>query len=272
MTGEKATGRERFLRVFAGEMPDRVTATLFIIDEGHFINQVYPEVEAEDIERLQLKVIEVQKQLAADVFVRLSYDVSGPLNIMYGGLDVSQQTGNWEVKTEEVKKDNTAIQKSTIRTPDGVLTQEFSINEIRPGKFMYACTKKPINNPVELDIAIKYEPRMQDFWKQKIKKRVTGIKEAVGDDGIVGVWSPRGPFNNVSGLIEHSELYCLFLTDYEFYENLMNFSAERVLNYTKVIDEAGPDVHCVGGNVAGSFLGKKFYDPLLMSHWGSLLN
>jgi hypothetical protein len=47
------TPRERFLTTFRGEMPDRVPVTLFIQDQGHFINQVYPDVDPWDFETLQ---------------------------------------------------------------------------------------------------------------------------------------------------------------------------------------------------------------------------
>ena len=37
--------RAGFLAVLDGKMPDRVPVTLFIADQGHFINQVYPHVD-----------------------------------------------------------------------------------------------------------------------------------------------------------------------------------------------------------------------------------
>ena len=42
------TGRERFLKVFSGESTDRVPITLFIADQGHFLNQMYPDVDSQD--------------------------------------------------------------------------------------------------------------------------------------------------------------------------------------------------------------------------------
>ena len=132
------TSRERFLRVFQGEMPDRVPVTLFMADQGHFINQMYPDVDPWDFDTLQLKVLELQRQLGVDVFVRLLYGIDDPLNIIYGGLDVSQQTDSWEVQMEKVHNGDTLIERATIKTPDGTLTQDFSINEIRPGTFMFA--------------------------------------------------------------------------------------------------------------------------------------
>ena len=47
------TPRERFLKVLAGEMPDRVPVTLFIQDKGYFLNQNYPNIDPWDHETLQ---------------------------------------------------------------------------------------------------------------------------------------------------------------------------------------------------------------------------
>lgn len=258
------TSRERFLRVIRGEMPDRVPVTLFICDGGHFLNQLYPEIDPWDFESAQLKVIEIQKQFGCDVFVRLLYGVNDPLFIHMGGLDVTQQTQNWEVRTEWVEHGNTHIARSTIRTPAGTLTQDFARTEVRPGTFVFACTKKPVETPEDLEIAIRYEPRMPECWKQQVKNRVAKIRAALGNDGILGTWTPHGPFNNASLLIDHDVLYALFRTDYAFYEKLMNFAMERILDYTAAIDAAGPDVHCVGGNVPGGFLGKRNYDRFIL--------
>jgi uroporphyrinogen decarboxylase len=260
------TSRERFQKVLRGEMPDRVPVTLFIIDQGHFISQVYPEVDPWDFTTLQLKVIEIQKQLGADVFVRWLYDKNYPFHIMYGGVDIDQQTENWEVHTEKKYNGNTLIKKSIIRTPGGNLTQEFSINELRKGTYMYSCTKKPIMSPEDLDIAIKYEPKIPANFKQNVKNSLKIIKDALGSDGILGTWSPHGPFNNASLLVDHEELYTLFLTDYEYYEKLMNFAMDRALDYAAAIDEAEPDVHCIGGNVPGGFLGKQCYDKYILPY------
>jgi len=258
------TGRERFLKVLGGELPDRVPFTLFIADQGHFLNQMYPDVDPWDFDTLQMKVVELQRQLGVDLFVRLLYGINDPLNIIYGGLDVSQNTENWEVSMENVQNENTLIERAVIRTPEGTLTQDFSINELRPGTYMYACTRHPIENSKDLEIARKYEPKMPDWWPGMVEEKVQRIKKAVGDDGIVGTWSPHGPFNNCSLLINQTTLYSVFLTDYEYYKDLMTFAYERSLPYAQALDDAGVDVHCVGGNVPSGFLGKKNYDEYIL--------
>lgn len=258
------TSRERFLTVIRGDIPDRVPVTLFICDGGHFLNQIYPEIDFTEHELLQLKVIEIQKQFGADVFVRMLYGVNDPLFIHMGGVNTSIQTADWEVKTVDVAHGNTQIRRSTIRTPGGTLTQDFSTTEVRPGTFVFACTRKPVQSEQDLEIAIRYEPRMPACWKDQVKRRVARIREALGDSGILGTWTPHGPFNNASLLVDHDVLYSLFRVDFPFYEKLMNFAMERILDYTAAIDEAGPDVHCVGGNVPGGFMGRANYERYVL--------
>ncbi len=261
------TSKERFQTVLDGQIPDRVPVTLFIQDSGHFLNQLYPDIDPWDFETLQLKVIELQKQLGVDVFVRMLFCTDDSWHWMFGGVDIDHQGENWEIETtEHAKDDKTLIKRSKITTPDGVLTQEMSIHEGRKGTWMMACTEKPIKTPADLEIAIQYEPRMPADWPQRAAKHVSRMKQALGDDGILGTWSPHGPFNSVSLLIDHSELYSIFLTDPAYYKKLMDFAIDRSADYLRAIDTAGTDVHCIGGNVPGGFLGEKFYDEYILPY------
>jgi len=124
------------------------------------------------------------------------FGLNDPLSIHMGGLNVSQQTDRWQVHTEESRRGTTTVWQSTIRTPDGLLTQEFSRSKLRPGTFVYACTQKPIKTPADLDIAIKHEPPMPEWFKKNAKDRVGRIKAALGNDGIVGLLVAARPFNN----------------------------------------------------------------------------
>ncbi len=129
------TSRERFLAVFNGQLPDRVPVTLFIQDQGHFLEQMYPDMNPLNFEENQLKVIELQKQLGVDVFVRLLFGINDPLGIHCGGLNVSQQTENWRIVKEKHDNGNTRIITSVITTPEGQLSQEFSIYRMRNSTF-----------------------------------------------------------------------------------------------------------------------------------------
>jgi len=262
--GKKMNARKRFKKVINGEIPDRVPVTLFIQDQGHFINQVYPEVDPWDYLTLQKKVVEFQKQLGVDVFVRMLFYEDIPLTHYFGGLDISQETENWKVETKEIKSGKTLIKRSTINTPDGELTQDFSINKPREGTFMYACTKKPIKNPKDLEIVMKYEPGFPISKKKNMIKSIKEIKNVLGNSGILGVWVPGGPFNYISTLVPLDDIYSVFLYDNDFYKRLMNFAIKKITPYTEIVKEAGPDVICLGGNVAGGFMGKKIYEEHIL--------
>ncbi|MHC4180355.1 MAG: uroporphyrinogen decarboxylase family protein, partial [Planctomycetota bacterium] len=204
-----------------------------------------------------------------DVFLRVLFGVDDPEFIHYGlcgGLNVATQTEHWEVSRSESRHGNVRTITSTIRTPDGTLTQGLSITEVRRGTFLYACTNKPIKDPKDLQIADKHEPGLPQGWEQKIRKKIATLKAALGDDGILGVWGPMGPFNNASFLIDHEELYSLFLLEPEYYRKLMGLCIRRTQQYTRVMDEAGVDVFVAGGNVPGGFIGKRSYDQYVLPY------
>jgi len=259
------TPRARLLAVLRGEMPDRVPVTLFIQDQGHFISQLYPDLDPWDSQAIQLKIIEFSRQMGADVFVRLLFGTLDPFQWWFlGGLDVYQQTADWEVHTEEVREGRTTVRRTLVRTPEGDLRQEYSIDEIRPGTLMYACTAKPVRTMGDLELVRRFEPRMPAWWPEAVKDRIRPIREALGDAGILGVWSPHGPFNMASLLVDEQELYALFLTEPDFYHELMEVSLARVADYTRALDAAGIDAHLIGGNVPGGFLGRQNYERYVL--------
>ena len=47
-------------------------------------------------------------------------------------------------------------------------------------------------------------------------------------------------------------------------QKLMNFAMQRILPYTRAIDDAGVDIHCVGGNVPNAMVGKRNYDKYIL--------
>jgi len=188
------------------------------------------------------------------------------MHVMYGGVDVGQQGENWEVKTNVIEKGDSKINHSIIRTPDGDLEQEYTVYMLRPGTFMYACTLNPVKDERTMDIVSKYEPPMSKDFPVKAKKMVEKMKQKVGDDGIVGVWAPHGPFNNASLVVSLSELYMLFYSEPEFYAKLMNWSNVRFREYAKALVAAEPDVLHLGGNVPGGFLGKNNYDTYILPY------
>lgn len=258
--------RERYLKTFRGEKTDRMPVSLFIVEQGHFMSQLHPDTPPYDHQRQFEELAAFNRQLGADTYLRLLGDIYEPALHFYGGVDIWQQTENWEVKTDIVKDGTSTKYNSTIRTPKGSLTQQFTVNEIRPGTFMYGCTAFPVKNEEDLDLIIEYEPQMPADYPEKVKKATRFALDLVGDDGIVGSWVPYGAFNNASMLLSHEEMYCLFLTEPEMYEKLMEFSVRRFQPYIQAVMDAGPDVIQMGGNVPGGFLGKENYEEYVLKY------
>ncbi|MDL2214327.1 hypothetical protein LJB76_02050 [Clostridia bacterium OttesenSCG-928-O13] len=261
------TARERYLKTFRGEKTDRMPVSLFIVEQGHYLSQLYPGTDPYDHERQFRELVEYNRQLGADVFVRLLADLYEPaLHVIYGGVDIWQSTDVWQVTTTEHQKGNSRVLESSIRTPGGTLTQSFTINQSRPGTFMYGCTDFPVKTESDLDLVIQYEPPMPQSYPGIVEKATRRTKALVGNDGIVGAWVPFGVFNNASQLIRHEQLYALFLTDKPFYKKLMDFSLERFKPYAQAILDGGCDVAHAGGNVPGGFLGRKNYDKYILPY------
>ena len=261
------TGRERLMTVLNGKRADRVPVTIFIQGQGHFITQVYPDTDQWDFIEVQKNVIDYQKSLGVDVHARmLFFNPHKPVYAHLGLMNVDVQTENWEVTETEEQNGNTRLLKHEIKTPDGTLKQTFSINELRPGTYMYACTDKPINNMDDLKIAMKYEPLYSDEIKAEMKKNVQKVKSYVGDEGILSAWTNGGLFNNLSGFIDHNMVYSVFLTDPGYYNELMAFAKKRVFDFTQAIIDAGVDACAIGGNVAGGFLGNASFDQYVREY------
>ena len=260
------SGRQRFEAVFRGSLPDRVPVTLFIQDQGHFIDQLYPDLDPWDSLSIQLKTVEVQRQLGVDIMARLLFGTLAEFQwMLFGGLDVSRSTDDWQVETTERTDGRTTVRTSVVHTPEGVLEQEFSIDEVRPGTLMYACTRKPVHSRADLELVAAYEPGMRPDYPARVADAVAPVQAAVGNDGWVGLWAPHGPFNMASLLVTEDVLYALFLEDPAYYQRLMEVSLERVREYTLACAASGADVLFIGGNVPGGFIGRANYEQHVLA-------
>jgi uroporphyrinogen decarboxylase len=259
------TSRERILRALKGGRPDRVPVCLFIHDEGNFLKQVHPELDLAEPLDCKKKLIEFQAGLGLDVFVRLLHGVY-PDWIVYGGVNVDARSERWEVAAEERREGPSVLTRSTVRTPDGELSQEFTVSESvdAPGTRWYACTKKPVKTERDLDVVIRHEPPVDGSFAGRVKRLVAEVKRELGNRGVLAAWAPGAAFNHASMLVELSEIYSLFLTDYGFYEKLLRFCIRRTLPFLEALVSAGVDVVCMGGNVPGGFLGKRNYEKYIL--------
>ena len=98
------TSRDRLLKVLDGEIPDRVPVCLFIHDEGNFLTQIYPDLDPGDPVGCKRKLIDLQRGFGVDLLIRLLHGVY-PDWIVYGGVNIDEQTENWEVLKDGTPQD-----------------------------------------------------------------------------------------------------------------------------------------------------------------------
>lgn len=261
------TSRERLLTALNGRRPDRVPVTLFIQSQGHFATQLAPDSDPWDFEATQKRIIDYQRSLGCDVHARmLFFNPHEPMFNFMGHLNTDVETPDWKISTEKTYNASncTTNYRHTITTPEGQLNQVFSINESRPGIFMYGVPEPPIKTEEDLRIAMKYEPPVPEETRLKMKENVGVIRDYLGDDGIVSAWTNGSLFNNACALIDQTELFGLFLTEPEFYADLMTFCRKRVFDFTDAIIDAGVDALDLSGNAAGGFMGNRCFSQYIL--------
>ncbi len=267
------TSRERLLNAINGKKTDKVPVTLFIQSQGHFLRQLDPTIDPWDFLKLQKRVVDFQRSVGVDVHARMLFLIPHkPLWSAFYILNVNVQNEDWVIDEKVEESGSTKKYHYTITTPEGVLTQTFSINENIEGSFMYGCTKPPIQNEEDLRLAMKYEPAMSEEIRAEMKRQVGMIKDYIGEDGIVSSWCNGGLFNNLAGIFEQSDLYSLFLEEPEFYEELMKFAKKRVFSYIQDLIDAGVDAVDLGGNSASGFLGNRCFSEYIMPYEKELIN
>jgi uroporphyrinogen decarboxylase len=263
--------RERINIVLDGGIPDRIPVTLFIHDEGHFLKQVYPDIVIDDYVANKCRVVDLQRDLGADIHLRL-WGGCMPLWMVSGGFNTDIETSDWIVEKQTIKGSQSEKTTATVKTPAGNLYQESMIAEIHPGTFHYACTKKPLKELRDLEILEKYEPKISDAYPRRVKSIVSKVKDYLGQDGVISIWIAGGIFNHASHILDLGDLYMLFLSDYEFYKRLMDYCFNRLKPYIDAISQTEVDIINVGGNAAGGFVGRNIFEKYILPYEKKLID
>jgi uroporphyrinogen decarboxylase len=265
------TSRMRILTVLRGGIPDRVPVTLFIHDEGHFLKQIHPDLDITDYSGNKRKVIDLQRKLGADIHLRM-WGGCFPLWLVAGGVNTIETDDRWDVRTKTESSGSDRVFSTDIITPEGTLSQAFTISEVNPGTFHYACTEKPVKSISDLELIARYEPPMDENFPERLRNLVSGVKEYLGEDGVISLWLPGGIFNHASRLMESETLYILYLTEPDFYRKLLETAFIRTKTYIQAALDTEVDILNIGGNVAGGFIGKTNFDRYVLPHEKKLID
>jgi hypothetical protein len=251
---EKMTSCERLLKVFNGEMPDRIPITLFVTDtdiEDGPPNCVLDHRTDDTIEDL----IRFHEILGIDITLRISVDVFEPIAF---DCDTDDWANAWEFS------DDRRQLVHTIATAEGRLVETFNLEgEEFHGdpskdwmKLRNVRTEALVKSPDDLQIIKKYRSPIpaSDF------SHIRRIQDRLGDRGIVLPRVPSSVFNSAFGLRKLEDLFMDPLLRPGFYKELMEFCTNDVIQVGEAIAKAGGDVMRVVGNVANAgMVGGRFY-------------
>jgi len=246
--------RQRLLKTYNFEKPDRTPVTLFVSDtdiEDGPPNCVIGDRTDDVVEDL----IRFHEVLGIDIMLRISIDVFEPIAFDSNGE-------NW-VNSWNYSEDGKRL-VHTIATPEGRLSETFNLEgEEFHGdptrdwmKLRNIRTDALIKGPAELELVKKYRPAIPSYDFSHID----AIQDRLGDRGIVLPRVPSSVFNSAFGLRKLEDLFTDPILQPDLYKELMELCTEDAIAVGMQVLKAGGDVMRVVGNVANSgMVGSDFY-------------
>lgn len=257
------TGRERLLKTFRREKPDRVPIGPFL-----WINNVYemfdyvPTIDnflnPDDFDPYS-KFVEYCDYFGFDVMHTLAYP--------YDAWDVDKPCENWDVKVSWEGAGDDRKKIIDIRTPEGDLRQ--TQNWRRSSKYMivWATDEYLIKSKKDFDLLVKYGPPADQIDVSSI----TRARIATGDKGLVD--SPNhGIFNTLALFRKLDDVMTDPMEDEGFYRAMMEFFTGYIEKQMRKIVAAGADIFEIGGNLATSGVGPRFYKKFVFEYENRLIN
>jgi len=243
-------GRQLIIDTLLGKPTERVPVAPFIFN--NVVKEAYGHTPDDPI----AACAEYYRKFGFDLLLR---------NYILGSETDEQRLSckDWNVSAE--LKGNMGVsweEKTTITTPERILTQVRSFRQVTPNIVVDATSEYFIKCPEDFEQFKKYQPSLGIIDCGQIKH----AREIVGNDGVACTWA-HGAFNM-------SERYrCLtdLLTDpYEnddFYHDVMTYFTDRLIDFVRQASNAGSDIICIEGNMAnGSMAGPRFFKKYVMPY------
>jgi uroporphyrinogen decarboxylase len=251
------TGRERLLRTFRKQPVDRVPVAPYL-----WYNNVYemfkyvPTIDTffnpPDFDPVQ-KFVEY-----CDHF---GFDVMNTIAWVWNAHDVDKAYENWDVKVSWEGQGDDRLKIIEIRTPGGRLRTTQQWRRSSPYLIVWANDEYLIKTKSDFDLLAKYGPPA-DLIDTSL---VTRAREATGVEGLVDC-STYGVFNTLALYRRADDVLTDPLTDEGWYRAMMEFFTQYLLKQMPKIVAAGADVYEIGGNLATSATGPRFFQNYVASY------
>lgn len=251
------TSRERLLNCLRREPTDRVPVAPFL-----YYNSVYemfgyiPRMGAffdpEDFDPFPKFV---------DYCERFGFDCMHTLGSAWSAYRLDQPADNWDVEVETTGEGDEIRRAFTIHTPAGNLRQVENFRRSSTYLIVSAIEEYLIKTPADFEILARYAP----LPEATDCRLVSRARAAVGDRGLA-VTCTHGAFNSLNMFRKLDDLMADPLTDEGFYRAMMEFTVGRLMRQQRKFVAAGADVIEMGGNMATSAVGPRFFEKFVLDY------
>lgn len=257
------TGRERLLKTFQREKPDRIAIGPFL-----WINNVYemfkyvPTIDTfldpPDFDPYT-KFVEYCDYFGFDVMHTLAYP--------WNAWDVDKPGENWDVNVTWEGAGDDRKKIIDIRTPEGNLRQTQNWRRSSTYMIVWATDEYLLKTRKDFDLLVKYGPPADQIDVSPIVRAV----KATGDKGLVD--SPNhGVFNTLALFRKLDYVMVDPIEDEGFYRAMMEFFTDYVCKQMRKIVAAGSDIFEIGGNMATSGVGPRFFKKYVFEYEKRLID
>lgn len=251
--------RELLTDVLDGKEVDRVPVAPFFFN--NFIHKYYKEAnpfnlcEKDNTVDAVVKGIELYEKFGFDIILRTA-NVWESLNEKYCDSE------NWIVNENKIGNELQWEIKTTIKTPEKVLTQLTKFARNTNFEVVHAINEFYIKDESDFEQFVKFQPPLPVYDTSDI----TRAKELLKNKGLVAPWA-QGAFNITSFHRKVDDLLTDAYTNPDFYDRMMKYFEQRHLNFIRQMVDAGADIICCGGNVANAIMsGTEFFEQFVLPY------
>lgn len=246
------TARDRLLGSFRCLKVDRIPVSPFIWI--NFVNWFFSTNFSLADEILDEKLFEVSRLIGFDPIVRTCGAISA---------NTLESSSGWDVHTEySSPSPNNRVEKITIKTSAGSLSQSMGLKKVTPYDELSAETEHFIKTPQDLELFMRHQPHSDalDY------SRITRCREMVGDDGITAPWL-QGVFNTCARLAGLENMMIWTYEQPEEYREFMRYNTKRIADRGIQMARAGADVISYEGNMAtATMVGPAFFREFVLEY------
>lgn len=235
------TAKQRYLDMFAGKKIDRIPVCPRV-----FENVVFEHVGTKDIEDCYMeRMIDYYRHYGFDII-----DWNCTPRPHFDMVDFVLEGPGWKPETTTEEKGKTVREIQTVTTPKGQLRRTKSTTVISEWETESALIEYPIKSEKDFDLIAEFMPPPYELDVTSIKQ----ANEFIGEDGLA---TPafHSPFNLLG--------YCYRTLDNllmdvsvnpDFYHRMMEYSLDRIKNYTQQVINADVLMMDIATNMANGIV------------------